>query len=379
MKILHCVTDEKFIDGAIGLYNQDDRIDNHWIHFTKETSLPLKYIKSSQVEIKKIDDFGELVCGFDVVILHSLPSLPVQQILSIPSRIKVVWFAWGYDMYDGWKPLLPLPLYLSETSKIYKFFHKAPTFTKAIKRKIKDLIIPCQYKVVLPRIDYFSGVFPYEYDLLKNRYHQFRAVQLDYYYASPDFFIKDACPKDITNRMCNIMIGNSANITNNHVDVIKFVNKYIKLSPNDKIIIPLSYGGWQEYVDIVKEKALDMLGNKATVLPLDTYLPIDEYWNLASNCRIAIYAHVRQQASDNIFYQIMSGAKVYMTKRSEAFSYLRSIGLKVFSLEDDYESVNTSLSYEEVMHNRETLTKLYSVSSHIKRIKDINTILLSNK
>ena len=188
MKILHCVTDEKFIDGAITLYEQDNRMQNRWIHFVNVGSSSLKYIKSPKVEIENINHFNDIVLEYEIVILHSLPSLPIVQILSIPNSIKVIWYAWGYDLYDGKNPLLPLPLYLPKTMKIHRQLTNASTFTKAIKRKIKEWILPCRYEKILSRIDYFSGVFPYEYDLLKKKYSQFHAIPLDFYYASTDFF-----------------------------------------------------------------------------------------------------------------------------------------------------------------------------------------------
>lgn len=378
MRLLHCVTDEKFIDGAIALYDEDPRVENIWVHFVKENLVSLNYIKSPKVKILNIDKFDELIKDVDVIVLHSLPALCVEKIISIPDRVKIIWYAWGYDLYDGGNPLIPLRLYLPETLKIYNGLTKSPTIFKAIKRSIEKFLRAKknEYAFVLPKVDYFSGVFPYEYSIVKNRYPEFRASSVDFYYASPQFFIKDILPTDVSNELCNIMIGNSANITNNHADALNFVSKYVSLSKSDKVIIPLSYGGTKEYVNIVKDVSYKLLGDKVNVLPLDKYLPADEYWCLTSNCRIAIYSHVRQQASDNIFYQIMIGAKVYFTIRSEAFSFLKSIGLKVFSMEEDYSVVNTPLTYDEIMHNRMILTKYYSVSTHVNRVKKINTQLL---
>lgn len=376
MKILHCVTDDKFIDGAISLYDEDNRVENRWVHFVNEKKHYLTYIKSKKVEVLNIDSFLDVLEGYDVVILHSLPSLPVEQINSIPDKIKIVWYAWGYDLYDGWNPLIPLSLYLPLTQKIHHQFTKAPTIAKAIKRKIKTWILPSEYESILSKIDYFSGVFPYEYDLIKKKYAKFRALPVDFYYASVDFFIKDTCPFEISNKMQNVMLGNSANITNNHADVLKIIENHITIPEGGKVIIPLSYGGTLEYVNIVKGMAYNLLGDKALIL--DTYMPIERYWALASNCKIAIYAHVRQQASDNIFYQIMSGAKVYFTKKSAAFTYLKSLGLKVYSLEDDILTINDPISHDEIIDNRKILTKFYSVSTHIRRVKKINTIILSS-
>ena len=89
MKILHCVTDEKFIDGAISLYEQDNRMENRWVHFVKEDISSLTYIKSTQVEVVNLNRFDDMMNGLDVVILHSLPSLPIEQIHSIPKSSLV--------------------------------------------------------------------------------------------------------------------------------------------------------------------------------------------------------------------------------------------------------------------------------------------------
>ena len=63
MKILHCVTDEKFIDGAISLYEQDNRMENRWVHFVKEDISSLTYIKSTQVEVVNLNRFDDMMNG----------------------------------------------------------------------------------------------------------------------------------------------------------------------------------------------------------------------------------------------------------------------------------------------------------------------------
>jgi hypothetical protein len=91
---------------------------------------------------------------------------------------------------------------------------------------------------------------------------------------------------------------------------------------------------------------------------------------------VAIYAHNRQQASDNIFLQLIYGAKVYMPETSLAYHYLKKIGLKVFSLEHDIGSWDEEISDADVMENRRILSSLYSSSKLLERIKKINDILI---
>jgi hypothetical protein len=109
---------------------------------------------------------------------------------------------------------------------------------------------------------------------------------------------------------------------------------------------------------------------------LRQYMPLADYLNLTSNCRVAIYAHNRQQASDNIFLQLIYGAKVYMPETSLAYHYLKKIGLKVFSLEHDIGSWDEEISDADVMENRRILSSLYSSSKLLERIKKINDILI---
>ena len=60
---------------------------------------------------------------------------------------------------------------------------------------------------------------------------------MDYYYGSLDFFIKDDYEKNVETQKVNILIGNSANPTNNHLDILKALSG-INLDANSKIIIP---------------------------------------------------------------------------------------------------------------------------------------------
>jgi len=373
MKILHCVTDDKFIDGAISLFEQDNRVTNIWCHFVQEPKERLQLIKNKQVLVSPFAELNVYAHQCDVIILHSFEALPIEQMEKLPKDKKIIWFGWGHDMYEGRTPIMPIELYLPQTQKIHDELYGPKTVMKRIKRWIRVNVMKKPYSRIIPRIDYFSGVFPYEYELLQQKQPIFKGKKLDFYYASTDFFIKDACPHEITNSRQNIIIGNSAHITNNHVDAIDWVAEYVHVADDCKVILPLSYGSEENYANRVKKYAKSRLGDNAYVL--DSYLPIDEYWALVSNCKIALYPHIRQQASDNIFYQLMSGAKVYMTKKSLAYSYLKQLGLVVFSLEDDITTVDEALSDADVVKNRLILTNLYSVSKQIERVHNIITEL----
>ena len=71
-------------------------------------------------------------------------------------------------------------------------------------------------------MDYFSGVFPLEYDLL-NQKPEFHAQKVAYEYTNPVDWDNDfeTIPK-IGN---NVLIGNSADINNNHLDMLDYLKE----------------------------------------------------------------------------------------------------------------------------------------------------------
>lgn len=373
LKIVHVVIDQKFIDGAISLFGEDERIENTFIIIGKERDF--SYIQSKSIvtvcENKVIDYINQ----FDVVILHSLPSIPINKIQYIKKGIKVVWFAWGYDLYEKPYNIIPVNLYGAETKKY--LYQKRCRNLISINGIRANLYVKVHLKSALRRIDYFSGVFPYEIDLVKEKHPEFKAEPLDFYYGAKDFFIPEEPNKEISHVKSNIVIGNSANVTGNHLDVLEMM-KAVSIDKKAKIIIPLSYGGTPQYINMLKEKAEKLAPGQ--IETLNNYLPLEEYLTLISSCRTAIFAHERQQATDNIFMQLLYGARVYMSESSSAFSYLRSIGINVYSLQKDLDLFNMEMSDKDVMNNRKVLSALYSPSKLIERVAHIITILIkSNK
>lgn len=369
LKILHIVIDDKFIDGAISLFETDDRVENTYAIIGGNE--PYKYIKYGNIVKVELDKVLDMISQFDVVVIHSLPAIPLKMIEKIPNHIKVVWYAWGYDIYEKPYDIVPVNLLGIETRRHTKLLRLKRFFDWRYQRGVLNVLR--HLKKALSRIDYFSGVFPYEIDMVKAAHPEFRAIPLDFYYGSKDFFIPETPTTEIRHGKKNIIIGNSANPTGNHLDVLKTISNNV-IEDDVKIIIPLSYGGMPQYLETVKRTAEKIApGN---VCSLTSYVPFNEYINLISNCRVAIFAHERQQASDNIFLQMIYGARVYMSETSAAFYYLKSIGLKVYSLQSELHLFNVEMSDEDVMCNRKVLSARYSSSKLRDRIIAINTTLI---
>lgn len=368
-KAVHIVIDDKFIDGAISLFEIDDRIDNSYIIIGNEQTC--KYIKTPSVRFVDNSKALDYINQFDIAVIHSLPSVPIDILIKIDRRIKIVWYAWGYDLYE--KPFRLIPVRLLGPAT------KRATFIDRLKKKMevshyrKWALIRQNINSALSRIDFFSGVFPYEIEMLKQYHPEFKASPLDFYYGSNNFFVPETPSTIYKHNKTNIIIGNSADPAGNHLDVLNVISG-VSFDSNTKIIIPLSYGGTCKYVNKVVRKAERVAPGQ--VLCLKDFLPLKDYLELISNCRTAIFAHERQQASDNVFMQLLYGARVYMSEHSAAYDYLKSIGLKVFSIQKEMSLFNIELSDDEVYQNRTILSRMYSTSKLIERIQNINTTLL---
>lgn len=373
MKAIHCVYDDKFIDGAISLFESDKRVQNDYVIFcsTSELERPFRYIKSDKVKRVCKNSFVDTVNKYDILYLHSWFSVNAPSLLKLKDSVKIVWFSWGWDYYN--RNVVPLNLYGPETKEIID--------NQFGFNRLKDCLINIRrsrrfasFDKVIRRIDYFSGVFPYEYDLLKEYWPQMKARPVDFYYGSTNFFIPEDINHEVKNTFENVLVGNSNTPGNNHLDAFNYLKKS-GLSFSGKLILPLSYGTNKGYRDAVVSKAHSIWGDR--VLVLDHYLPLDEYTKIVSNCKIAVFFHERQQASDNVFMQLQYGAKVYMSESSLMFKYLKSKGYHIYSLQKDSDIINENLTNSQIIDNRRLLSNNYSSSKLISRVNDIVSILIS--
>ena len=370
LQYLHCVIDEKFIDGAISLFEADKSINNTFVQYiVGNTPTGHKFIKDIKCDIHSIRMFAEDVLKYDVVVLHSLTSLPLQVIAAIPNRVKVVWLMWGADFYK--KEVCDMDLIYPQTRKALSLRNRLGEIKANI---LYSVVRKAEYSRALSRIDFFSGVFPYEYDLFKGiDKYEIHAEPLDFYYGSTDFFIPEEPNVTVDNRFTNIIIGNSADPRNNTIDAFSIINKELDIEPLDNIIVPLSYGNNKTFKKNVKEYGHRLWGDKFNAL--DTYLPLPEYLQLVTNCKSAVFFHERQQASDNVLLQMLYGARVFMSEKSLMFQYLKRQGYKIFSLQTDVRLINFPMNYEEVMWNRKLLSENYSSSKLVNRVIVMNQVI----
>lgn len=357
IKILHFVQDDKFTDCIIEEfeYIKDIAHSIYMIQARDRHDRPFKYIRNPEKIVNESPwNINKYLRenDIDVVILHNIYSLHYIHILQLPKQIKVVWLAWGKDVYctPEDRPFIKMNLYGQKTLAFVK--NRRPSIFKAIKNKVNGHFL----RSVLNRVDYFSGVLPQEYVMMKSStYFKAKEVVFNYAKVSED---KNERYNDLRSDGVNILVGNSGDETNNHLDVFDYL---IKLNiSNRKIFVPLSYGGSPEYIRKVKEIGFAQWGYN--FIPIEKFLSEQEYSKIINSCGFRIFGHERQQALGNIGMGIRSGCKVFLSDSSVAYEYYKNIGVKVFSIQKELTEIELSAFLPENLydHNLETMYKYRS-------------------
>ena len=374
IRIANIVTDEKFIDSQIEYQDTTKDVCHHDYFYLKNKDFDgsFSYIKSK--ERIQVVSWLELLIKlkekqYNAVFLHGLCSRFTKFVPFVYKGIKVFWFSWGYDFYSTDDSLIcQMELYHEETNKALLQLENAEQ--KGIVLTVEKQIKKFLYRKSIKRVDYYSGVLPVEYDLIKNVAY-FRALPVRYSYVN--LKICDIKHEIKMGKGRNIIVGNSADPTNNHFDVIPYLNK-LNLTDR-KVYFPLNYAGEKKYISLLKNTINQSMSDNAVCL--DTFMPFEQYKSLIESCSVGVFFHERQQALGNITMLIMNGCKIFLSETSVLYKYYKSIGVKVFSIQNELnqESLDVNLSFEEIHNNVKILGENRSKSNQISRLKKIYEII----
>lgn len=366
MKVIHFVTDEKFINWTIDLFEEINELENRYINIVFDKDEPFEYISSDKVERINIANVHDIITNpvCDVIVLHNLSSLPCEHIKQINEKIKVVWLSWGFDIYNNKKPQFPLvplknqikPHTISPRYRIRLLNEGMRLFFKNLKNK--DPQGRQDFIDAVHRVDYFSGVFPIEYDLLKrNSFFRAKQTLFSYPFEKSTFNKEDLC-NDTLPKGNTIQISNSGTLLANHGNSFWRLKKF---NIHDrKIFAPISYGGDRLYRSTVYHQGRKLF--KDNFIPLTSFIELEKYVALTESVSVAIYNSTRQTAVGNILLNLWNGAKVFFPKDSINYKHFKSTGYHVFSIEDDLsqKEIDTLLSKEEIADNRKKVFENHS-------------------
>lgn len=348
--ILHIFVDDKFPKGVYGRYQKEGSTNNICAIFKKNECL--KFVGDIEgLNVlsgrRQIRNFLKET-NYDAVFFHSLPVESWPYVQYVPEDKIVIWWAWGYDLYDlpyGLKPFIKVGLFKPLTRKVLdsNYMHRVNLLIHSYKYLYYAII----RQKIIKRINYFQPVTSIEYKLMF-RNKGFNAKE---YYDSSSFQSSD-CELIKRKDKGDVLFCNSAHPTNNHLDVANTMNR-IDLDNRD-VFIPVSYGS-DSYKGVLKSK-LKIKG--ANLVFLECLLPKDEYYNMISKCSYFVSGVMRQQSMGNISYCLLNGIKIFLYKDSLPYQYLKEGGYNVYAIEEINEnSFNTALSLNEAKLNRELMEK----------------------
>ena len=372
--IVHLFEDQKFVDITIENFDNVSLGSNKYIVFSNNQEL--KYVSNKEQTLilpnssYKLDlDLIYKDCQF--LIIHFLSPIKLYVLKNKPPHIKVIWSVWGSDAYDHFSEqdfFEPLTNNVRRrnlfqrvnSSYLYAFYHLVRYRVKPLRRELK----------LLQSVNYVTTVLPYEFKIIKKEFGLI-AKYIDYNYGVNKFNKFSNVPLGNS-----ILIGNSATSANNHLDVFDIIK-----DTNKKLIVPLSYGAYdyRNYKALVISEGMRIF--KSSFIPVEGFMPLQDYRELTSSCNSVIMYHIRQQALGNIFMSLFQGMRVFLNSKSLTYSYLKDEGLIIFDLKQDYKLIGVELTEDQKLINKKIVLNLRSrevIMEKTKGIIDLYNSLINN-
>lgn len=377
MKVIHFITDEKHLNTTIDLFEDIKELENRYIVVTYDEDSSFIFLESKKVEKVPITEINKIISSSsicDIMVIHNLCSLPCEYIKDINQNIKVVWFSWGFDIYANQYPQFKLIKLKNRIKhKTVSFRYRLRMMNESRRLFVSNLLNKKRkdqksFVAAIHRIDFYSGVYPIEYDYLKKNSF-FKAKRIYFNYPpKKNQYDTNLLTKDIHPTNNYIQIGNCGTKLGNHGNTFWRLKK-IDLH-NRKVIVPLSYAGDSLYRSIVLKRGQKLLGEN--FFPLTSFMKIDDYFKLIKSASIAIHNVEQQAAVGNILVNLWNGTKVFLPESSLNYQFFNSLGFHIFTIEKDLNQteIDTILSDSDIIDNRNKIIQHFSFDSIRDKVRN---------
>ena len=314
--ILHVCTLDKFIPPFVKLINEEfgDKDHQFWIAgVQKLKQYPIKNADNVFIARRSViaQVFAHIRLLFMLhrtkkVILHGLFNPRVIILLALCPWLlgKCYWVIWGADLYQYQKPKLNL------------------------KGKIKERL----RKFVIKRIGHLVTYIPGDVDLARKWYGARGEYHECLMYLSnlvnPQVLQSVEQTKSTYSGL-TILVGNSADPSNNHIEALEKLLPYKDQDIN--IYVPLSYGD-QDHAKKVIEQGKEWFGEK--FFPITSFMLFNQYLNFLKSVDIAIFNHKRQQAMGNTITLLGLGKTVYMRNDVSQWQFFKDLNVKILNVSE---------------------------------------------
>lgn len=305
--ILHVGNVSRFVSSFVTFVNVEFEKETHffWINGDKKKKNSVENI--SNVYLAK-GTFPAVLYSYifllfkmhtaEKIVLHGLfdPRLLILLACCPWMLSKCYWVIWGGDLYQ----------------------YKASK--NGLQAKIKETL----RKFVIRRIGHLVTYIEGDVDLARKWYGAKGVYHECLMYVSnvidPTTLIEP--DKKTENGGLRILLGNSADPSNNHIEALERLLAY--KDRDITIFAPLSYGD-QYHAKKVIEQGREWFGDK--FIPLTELMPIDEYLGFLKSLDIAIFSHRRQQAMGNTITLLALGKTVFMRCDVSQWRFLTGLGI----------------------------------------------------
>lgn len=338
-KILHLGPCDKFIPPFIEFIKDNFDFDNHMFLLTNSMS-ENELINHSNVKLSgkgklsKVKHYTLVIKKMkqaDKIILHSLFDIKIVQILFFSPWLlkKCYWVMWGGDLYSY------------QLGKRNKSWYKNEFFRRPVIENIGHLVTYIKGDVDLARKWYGA----------KGEYHEC-LMYLSNIYKTLDV-------PDTQSDTINIQIGNSADPSNNHIEILDKMLPF--KDKNIRIYAPLSYGDKahaKQVISIGKE----LFGDK--FIALTDFMPFEQYLKFLGSIDIAIFNHKRQQAMGNTITLLGLGKTVFIRSDTTQWQLFKDKNIEVLN------TLNFELNYiKDLEKNIKNTADYFSKETLIEQYK----------
>ncbi len=361
--IYHLHTDPKFItlENAFDINIFDNRfifIDTHKL--AHEYTFPYNDIQIFERTSGSLDEIVKLVNNADLLIIYGLEMNKAYICNKVNKKVPIIWRFFGSELYD----------------QMYHDMHSKYTLDVLdnkhidIRHRLSKLfsnifLYGFNYKRLIPntyfRADAIACLYYEEYLFLSKRFHLPTFLQIPYEEnnESIPYLKKEGI----------IIIGNSRNKSNNHIDILKIIMPY----ENYDYILPFNYGEISSYSKAVTLQT----EHHSNFTVVRNFLPLEEYIQMFKSSAAFVFNAYRQMAMGNIFIALRNNVKIYLNKKNSAYDWFISNGFYVSTidrLENDLKTgkiYQTENEYYRNIHALQKLTVKYNNRDFVDKIIQI--------
>ncbi|WMS94882.1 TDP-N-acetylfucosamine:lipid II N-acetylfucosaminyltransferase [Pseudoalteromonas sp. HL-AS2] len=340
-RILHIGNCDKFIPPFIEFVSSHFNFEEHDFFLTSGMA-DSKIKKSEKVTLLKQRTLKGVrnvlsvlfkIHKADKVILHGLFDINLVILLCcIPWQFKkCYWVIWGGDLY----------------SHSYD--------KRTIKWRLKEFFRKIAIRNFGHLVTYIHG----DLELARSWYNA-KGQQHECLMYSSNLYKEYAVPKS-DNSFINIQIGNSADPSNNHIEVLERLLPF--KDENINIYLPLSYGS-TEYAQRVITKGKLMFGEKFK--PITDFMEFNEYLSFLGTIDVAIFNHKRQQAMGNTITLLGLGKTVYLRDSTAQWQFFKEKGIKVKNI-NELNALDKYISTE----NIKVIKDYFSEKNYLMQLRNL--------